>query len=296
MNYFDDLCNRLFEFIPRKKGTSYEIIVACILWLLNQDGKVTHNHFEKSSFSEDSFQLDGLLEKEEQSIRSAIEAKNYLDSKDKVDRADIQKLAGALIVTQEVNSAIFASATGFTSDAQQYAKDLKSATGKPIDLYVIRPIEEKDTEGYILGLDMELVGLGKDFARSTFELVFTNRGYNTLHAMGYKKGDSFPYSLEFFYDKHSNIVDSMFSISSRCNGTGSVDFTKQPTFIPINNRLVEIQTLKYDIKPKITRSTFSIKIDPVVYIKSDDPKLDIWMTSDRLKIAFNNLNNIHHWK
>ncbi len=296
MNYFDDLCQRLFNFIPTKQGTSYEIIVACILWLLNQDAKITHNHFEKSSFSSDNFQMDGLIEKEKESIRSVIEAKNYLDSKEKVDRADIQKLAGALLVTKDINSGVFASATGFTSKAQQYAKDLKNSKNKPIDLYIIRPIEEADTWGYILGIEGRIAVLGKDFSQSSFDIIFAEKGYDTLHAMGYKKGDSISYRLEYFYDEWENIIDTIASISSRCNGVGSVDFTSQPTFVLIDNQLVQVKALQYNIKPTVTQSKFSIRVDPVVYIKSDEPKLDIWIDSNRLKMAFTFLNKIHCWR
>ncbi|GBE14166.1 restriction endonuclease [bacterium BMS3Abin14] len=112
----DDLYCDVFGSKPRKRGTGYELLVACVLKHLNRDAETTHNVFMKSFYSKDKYQIDALLE-DDNSI--FVESKDYSEHGQKVGRSDICKLSGALVLLKDVDGGIVASSTDFTRPAQR---------------------------------------------------------------------------------------------------------------------------------------------------------------------------------
>ena len=159
----DDFFEEVYGFKPKKRGAGYELLVGAVLKILNQDASVSNNVFVQSIYSEDKYQVDNLIEKV---IESAfVEVKDY--SK-KIGRPDVSKLSGALLHLP-LDKGIIATAQGFTKNAKQYAEDcLKNPKAKPIDLYIVRAVLDKDLAGKITEVQVQIFIEGMDFSTAVF--------------------------------------------------------------------------------------------------------------------------------
>ena len=89
---FDELFERIYGFRPRKRGASYELIAAAAIKLIREDLAVKTNQFVEGTYSKEKYQIDAAID----SLKIAVEAKDYSGSNKKVGRPDVTKLAGAL--------------------------------------------------------------------------------------------------------------------------------------------------------------------------------------------------------
>ena len=135
----DEFFHGIYGFYPEKAGQAYELLVNAALKIINKDLDVKYNQFKEGIYSQQKYQLDGIKDDKE-----SIEAKDYTIRNEKVGRPDVQKQEGGLI-DLPYEGGIFASATGYTRNAEKYAEGTyKNPNGKPIDLYDIRPSTEED--------------------------------------------------------------------------------------------------------------------------------------------------------
>ena len=140
----DEYFETIFGYKPKKRGTGYELLVGAVLKLLNATQDVTHNVIQEGKYSKDKYQIDALVKNKFATI--FIECKDYIERNKPTQRADVQKLAGALN-NLDINAGILVSATGFTKPAVQYSESTKlNPNAKEIELFLIRPSTEKDTE------------------------------------------------------------------------------------------------------------------------------------------------------
>lgn len=288
MNYFDELCNEIFGYIPNGKGKSYELFVNCVLQHLNENSKITNDTFRKSGYSEDDYQLDGLLEDELIPVKAFIESKNYLDRNAKVGRDDVQKLSGALQVLSDVDKGIFASATDYTKPAIQYSKDLSNANQKKIDLYIIRPIKEEDTEGIILGININLHIQAPNLKIN--DITWGKEGSKKLEELGYVKGQQIPIRLENIYNKNKEIIATLNSLyqdaqKSHSLGDNNWTFTEQ-AFIPVDGEMIPFENISYSLTYSTSLHEIKVHYDPVIYIKSLDGDIETLIDAKDLKKAY----------
>ena len=139
----DEYFETIFGYKPKKRGTGYELLVGAVLKLLNATQDVTHNVIQEGKYSKDKYQIDALVKNKFATI--FIECKDYTERNKPTQRADVQKLAGALN-NLDINAGILVSATGFTKPAVQYSESTKlNPNAKEIELFLIRPSTEKKT-------------------------------------------------------------------------------------------------------------------------------------------------------
>ena len=123
---YDDLYYELTGSYLAKEGAAYEKLSAAVIGILQKKG-VSHDMRIRGQ-SGSVYQIDGLVEK-----IIMIEAKDYAKRNHKVSRSDLQKQEGALIDLPRVGEGYFASATGYTKPARQYAEGTKTNEhAKPI--------------------------------------------------------------------------------------------------------------------------------------------------------------------
>lgn len=293
MNYFDELCNEIFGYIPSGKGKSYELFVNCVVQYLNKDSSVTNDTFKKSSYSEEHFQLDGLLEDEFNNEKAFIEAKNYLDRNAKVGRGDIQKLSGALQVLSDIDNGIFASATDYTKPAIEYSKDLIKAGQKNIDLYIIRPVRDEDVEGRVMGLVLEIHA--KIPHLEIKNIQWGEKGIEKLKHMGINKGEKYNYSLQYIYDANHNIIAELNNLyqdaqKKKIIGDNSWDF--KDAYIEFKGELVPFEKILYNLTYTTAISKSEMHFKPVIYIKSTDGSIERMLDVEGLKQAYMKIKGV----
>lgn len=157
MSPIDKIYQEIFGVIPAKSGTAYEML-ACIAEHLMNQSDVKHDSKIRGEFSNSLYQIDVLSD--DGSDKSMGEAKDYTIQNKKVGRGDMQKLGGALPDLPDVTKGKFFSATGYTAPAKKYAAASQNfPSGKPIEIFEFRPSTEKDEEGYIktIVIDMHFI-------------------------------------------------------------------------------------------------------------------------------------------
>ena len=132
----DNLFEEIFGYRPKKRGTGYEIIVACVLQHLNSNDIIGHD--EKILTDESTYQIDAVIQDLDGEVKAVVEAKDY---KGLVSRPVIAKLCGDMVALK-VENAIIATPNGFAKGAKAYPKDVKDQ--KSISLYIIRKAKDDD--------------------------------------------------------------------------------------------------------------------------------------------------------
>lgn len=292
MNYFDELCGKIFGFIPPGKGKSYELFVNCVLQHLNGNNKIENGTFHKSSFSEGKYQLDGLVEEEYTSVKAFVESKNYLDRGAKVGRDDIQKLSGALQVLNDINKGIFASATDYTKPAKQYSEDLSAAEHKPIDLYIVRPVKEEDTEGRIMGININMHIQAPHL--KVDNVTWGEKGKQKLQEMGYEEGDQFNIAVQYIYDSKGEViteVNDLYQDAQKSGVTGDNFWEfNEDAYLLMDDNLVPFEKMHYNLTYSTALQKIEMHFEPVIYIKSVDGSIEQLIDTDAIKKAYQQLN------
>jgi Restriction endonuclease len=194
---FDDLYFELFGHCCTKEGQAFERIVAAVAQITFPNAEVAHDKRLRGQISESLYQIDVL--QTESGQQSFGEAKDYTVQNKKVGRGDLQKPAGALGDVAVEKGAMY-SATDYTKPAKQYAEGAKQIINKEISLYHLRPSIEKDLEGRIRTVVINIHMEWPDHANSIFDAIWTPVAKTLL--MGMLGIDSPPVSLpvDVLYD------------------------------------------------------------------------------------------------
>jgi len=216
----DDFYEEIFGERPSKKGKGYELIVASTLKALNKLANVSHDVFIKSSHSNETFQADAYAEFFDSKI--FIESKDHQERNAKVGRPEVSKLAGSLLVLNDVDIGLIASSTDFTSDAKNYVEDLNKAKQKPIDLFIIRQSNPLDEEGRIKTIVANINVVFPDIKNAKFEPIIEIEEDKYFTLTGKKFGEQVDLILDAFYDKNGNVIETVGNLISKLK----VDYDK----------------------------------------------------------------------
>ena len=287
----DNFFYNIYGYYPPKAGQSYELIVAAAMQILNQESKVTFDKHVKGVYSKQSYQIDGIINDE-----VSIEAKDYSLRDDKVGRPDVQKQGGGL-PDLPFDKGIFASATGYTRNAEKYAEGTKiNPNLKEIDLYDIRPSTESDEEGRIKTIVFNFHIAYPDFENAKIEPVLTEKGTKDFlkkHPDGIL---CFPIKCIFNEDKTPFLTMAEWRTNKNIGldeGSQSIKGTDSfgQKFIQDAADFYEISGIKYDIP--IVRYDEEFRIDPdgkaCLLVKNMDGSTNKLLTDVELKsVNFNN--------
>lgn len=288
----DEYFESLFGYKPSKRGTGYELLVSAVLKIMNEGQDVTHNVEKTGLFSTDKYQIDALIKNKLFSI--FVECKDNTEKNKPTPRSDIQKLAGALN-NLDINAGILASATGFTKPTIQYSKATKlNPNAKEIELFLIRPSKDKDTDGLIMSicisLDLQLIDeensklipiMNKDIVQT----ILKNNNYKVGDSVSINTsvllkadGSIYKHIADIANDKTFNKPD----IDNVCRGSFYFD---EKVFTKICGELVEIERLDYEVVHKTIHIPEFVKVEDkaILKVESSDKKIDRIITEKQLK-------------
>lgn len=288
----DGLFQKIFGFLPTKKGTAYEMLSAAVCKILSDnDVEIFHDEKIRGIFSKTLYQIDVLLTKDSEKILG--EAKDYTDRGDKVGRGDLQKFGGAF-GDLNFESGIFFSATDYTEPAKEYAKTSKHIVGKDISLFHLRPSIERDRNGRIETIVLTITAFTPSYEKADFKPIFTTKGEKKIQEMktqGKLSTGILACCLEKIYYSNWEIKTTVKELTSSKFGGYDGDNAKGSFWIPngyidVMNELVEIHGITYDIPFKSTSSVIEIKTNgtPVILVKDEKGDIDKLITDEQLKI------------
>ncbi len=287
----DHLFNEVFGSTPTKAGAAFEIlsaIVTHVLW----GGEVTHDSKIRGKFSKTLYQLDVFHRSD--SLSSMGEVKDYTIKGDKVGRADLQKLGGALPDIKDIDFGTFFSATGYTAPAKKYAQNSEHIIGKQIFLYVLRPSTELDEMGFIKTIVVDIHICSPDQKNSKWIPHFTKNGNETLKGLlqSNEKSTSIDQELSFFYDSKGNNILSLYDLTSNgfCDinmdtGKSHACFALKNHYIKVKDALAEIYGVEYEIPYNYEKQELRITDDRnnrLVLLDRDGNIISL-VTDDQLK-------------
>jgi hypothetical protein len=268
----DILFKSIFGYLPTKRGQAYEIIAAIVTKILEENTSVSHDTQIRGRFSQTLYQIDVLTEKE--NTKAFGEVKDYTIKNKKVGRDDIQKLGGALR-DLNIDEGLFFSATDFTKPAKQYAEASKDITGKPITLFNLRPSTEKDEEGRIKSIHIDISTLLPNYQDGQYVPIWTADGKSLLNRENTK------IAISDIYDSNGNILYTIRELTDTHLG-GSINqqaigcIITPNGHIKIKDKLVPIHGIYYSIPFYKIEETVIIQSDGVakLLVKSDNGKVD----------------------
>lgn len=291
----DDLYYLLYGEHQTKEGQALERLSSVAFKLLQEERKVQYDQQVRARYSGTVYQIDGLIGEGNQQVM--VEAKDYTVRGDKVGRADIQKLEGAL-TDLEIAEGNFVSATDFTNRAKPYAKSTETNPKQnPISLYHIRPSNNEDENGRIKTILVQIVSKGLEFEKGLYKPLINSQYLDLILEKIPKSGQSVKTILYYFYDEDGNVIETFENITYQLNHRLPEDYDKgyvlegrwffpSPTFVemePLGR--VPIDALQYEIPTYIDECSFAINQEgePVLLIKSEDGKVNKLFTDLQLK-------------
>lgn len=284
----DDFFESIFGYRPKKKGKSYELIVAAALKHVGRTSEVRSDAYMRGVYSGENYQIDALVEA---SKKTFVEAKDYTDRDEKVGRPDVTKLAGALIDLPIQGGAV-ASATGFTRPAKKYADASKiNPDSKPIDLYNIRPSVKEDEEGRIKTISITIHFLVKQFEKMQWEPIFTKDGFKMLQGL-YKENERIQEPTYAYYRADGSVLIFVKELTASIQiGDNDHDVVagewkaQEPAFMKLKNHLVPIECVKYSIP--VGRHTHQVVVEAdgraCLLVESEDGEVNKLLTDVDLK-------------
>ena len=283
----DEFFYGIYGFYPEKAGQAYELLVNAALKIINKDSDVKYNQFKEGIYSQQKYQLDGIKDDKE-----SIEAKDYTIRNEKVGRPDVQKQEGGLI-DLPYEGGIFASATGYTRNAEKYAEGTyRNPNGKPIDLYDIRPSTEEDEEGRIKTIIVNINSIYLDFNNWTVTPIFTKESRDEL--LNQFGENRIPIMMGAIYNSDKSIfitvkdwTNSLNSLINFENNNdvliGETDFSNK--YILIQDALYGISKIRYQIP--IRRDSQELRIEQdgnaCLLVKNSDGTTNTLLTDVQLK-------------
>lgn len=295
---FDDLYTSLFGGKCTKEGQAFERIAAAVAKLISPDSDVAHDEKLRGQISQTLYQVDVL---ETTASQSAFgEAKDYTVQGKKVGRGDLQKLGGAL-PDVGVQKGVFYSATDYTAPAKKYAQAAGSF-GKPIDLVHIRPSTEKDEQGRIKRITINLNFFTPNYDKAVFSPVWAPSAQKTLAAWVDSQGGApieVSTRLENFLDSEGNLKTTIRELTSRgFEGGWEVakgSFLLPNHYIKVEHLLLELTELKYEVPFHHALQVVEIVATgtPQIIVKKEDGTFDKLIRDEELKrISFDESGNV----
>lgn len=291
----DSFFKDLMGYIPTKFGTAYEKISTAAYSIIKRERSEHDRHLKGLTGS--NYQIDGLIGGKEM-----LEAKDYTIKKGKVGRSDLQKQEGALVDLPSMGRGVFASATGYTSQATKYAKGSRNNDKMTsITTYDIRPSTIKDEQGRIKTIHITMNVCSLCYSKGKYSLIFAEGEQERLRSnLKSKSLQQINNQLEFFYDETGNIIDCMSSLSSRNHPTFKYNDIEVNGIFPIqayvklNDNLYCIKGVRYEHVP-IVKGTESFVIEPkgkaVLLIKSDLDGVNKLITDVELRAAIERIED-----
>jgi hypothetical protein len=278
----DAFFQRIYGFVPRKKGASYELLVATALKLVHSDLELRANQFIEGTYSKEKYQLDSVLG----ALETAVEAKDYTDRNAKVGRPDVTKLAGSL-QDLPLDAGIVASATGFSRPAKKYALATKiNPASKPIDLYLVRPSTVEDEEDRIQSVIINLHILSLDQINSRFNPVISQSGQEKLRQK-YVAGEQLQIKVDAFYRGNGRTLVTLQELTSELDrGAAEGAWTSpEPAFLKVGDDLIEFTKLEYFMAYQVleTQIIVDTRGTAELLIKAEDGTVDKLLTDIELR-------------
>jgi hypothetical protein len=138
---YDELLDRYHAILTTKAGTRYERLAALVFKILEDRSVVIHD-LKLIGDSSVAHQIDVSIDIDGKQRRVIIECKDFDLSGQKVGLGILRDFR-SVIEDTKVDEGIVLTCTGYTTDAQKYAK------AKNIKLAVLREIRDDDLEGII---------------------------------------------------------------------------------------------------------------------------------------------------
>ncbi len=291
----DDLYFNLYGEHQTKEGQALERLSAVAFKLLEEARKVQYDQQVRAKHSGTVYQIDGLLGDGDQQVM--VEAKDYTVRGDKVGRADLQKLEGAL-TDLDIPEGRFVSATDYTNRAKPYAKSTESNPKQnPISLYHVRPSTPEDEQGRIKTIQVTMVAHGLSFERGKYKPIINANFFETIKNQIPKDGKKMMITFYQFYDKDGNVVETFQNITHQLNCrlpkefdkgfvlSGKWEFASSVYMDMPSFGRVPIDAIQFEIPTYTDEMSFSIGPDgkPVLLIKSEDGTIDKLFTDEQLK-------------
>ncbi len=265
MSPIDKIFLEIFGESPKKPGTAYEML-ACIAEHLMNQCDVKHDDKIRGEFSKSLYQIDVLSGDGPE--KSMGEAKDYTIKNKKVGRDDMQKLGGALPDLPEVTKGKFFSATGYTGPAKKYAAASQNfPSGKPIEIYEFRPSTEKDEEGTIKTIIINMHFTIPRPHQGKWIPHLTNEGNEACKKL-ISNGETelrYDLKLEKFYDNQGTESLTLQQLTSQNYGEVNPEtksahgcFLLKNQHIYIGNALIELHGLEYSVPHDEINQTMEI--------------------------------------
>jgi len=282
----DDFFFSLYGFYPTKAGQAYELLVDIALKLIEEKSEVSYDQYVKGEYSNQVYQIDGIIGEK------SIEAKDHTIKNEKVKRPEVQNQEGGLI-DLPFSEGIFASATGYTRNAQKYANGTTiNPTAKKIDLYNIRPSTIEDEEGRVKTVILEFILTALNFRAAKFTPLFTKEGYANIGKL-FPEGEV-SLKIDTIYNYDGSVFLSIGDWTKSLNYEYTLDDGKEEItgeakfnwkYLKINEHLIELQGISYIVPIQKSTEKFEIQQDgnACLYVKNENGTVDTLLTDVQMK-------------
>lgn len=291
----DELYFRLYGEHQSKEGQALERLSGVAFKLLEEQRRVQYDQQVRGKYSGTVYQVDGLIGEGDEQVM--VEAKDYSVRGEKVGRADLQKMEGAL-TDLDIAEGRFVSATDYTNRAKPYAKSTETNPKQnPISLYHVRPSTLEDEKKRIKTILVTIIAHGLDFERGQYMPLINHEFFESIKDRIKEEGEEQKTILFHFYDADGNVEETFENVTRQLNDRlpknpekgfvleGRWDFA-QPVYVdmePLGR--VPIDALQYKVPTYHDECSFAIdqKGNPVLLIKSEDGTVDKLFTDLQLK-------------
>ena len=291
----DELYFTLYGEHQSKEGQALERLSGVAFKLLEEQRRVRYDQQVRGKYSGTVYQVDGLIGEGDEQVM--VEAKDYTVRGEKVGRADLQKMEGAL-TDLDIAEGRFVSATDYTNRAKPYAESTETNPKQnPISLYHVRPSTPEDEKHRIKTILVKIIARGLDFENGQYTPLINHEFFEGIKDRIKEEGERQMTILFHFYDADGNVVETFENLTGKLNDRlpmntekgyvleGRWDFA-QPVYIdmiPLGR--VMIDSLQYKVPTYHDECSFAIdqKGNPVLLIKSEDGTVDKLFTDLQLK-------------
>lgn len=290
----DDCFKSIFGFMPKKRGTGFEMLTGAVLKILNCSQEIKHDIKINGKYSDTPYQIDNYVEDKNNNINIFVEVKDYTERNGSVDQEDILKLLGALS-DLEIDEGILTTATKFTKPVKKIAQSTsKNPNAKKITLYTIRPSIDKDLNGRILQINLVLNIILMDEENAKYHFNPNKESLNDFNKKIKSKNiadGQYKLGISEFYNQHGekilNVSDIFNTerIAPMSNYISSGTWIpEEPVYIKALDEYILIDSIDYKIPFRVEKKEFHIKGDkPKLYVKTEDGTIDRIITEKQLK-------------
>jgi len=288
----DELYQKLTGEVPIKAGTAYERLATAATMLMFNSKNARHDVTERG-ISGTSHQLDGVIDG-----NMILEAKDHTISGEKVNLNELQNHQGAMLDLNEAQRGFFASATGYTKDATQYAE---GTDGHPrlikTDIADIRHSTPDDEKGRIKEISVNIECSFLATEKGKYNLIWDDK----ISAEKFNKvmSELKPQhvGLSVFFDDMGNYKCSISDILNTQlpkdwdKGEAIIGTFLIDAYIKVNDYLLYVDKIKYCIPvDKITDCFVVMKEgDPCLLFECESLGINKLITNIEMKEALSKL-------